>query len=823
MARPIARPLFVSFIAGSLLLSSAVLAQNIIRAPMPSGGPSSNSFQPTQPNLALSPLVHNFGAQALRELSPPVTLTLTNRMDDAVLVERMSLTGAATSFVLDAAECETELQPGQSCDIQVRFSPQTAGLKTAQVNVYDADGNRYQVGLLEGTGAVGSLVVSEAQVDFTDLRKGQAQTKTITITNAGAGPAYIQSFSYSGDPALSFNSGCSDLQPQQSCTIAVTALVTDDTTKRGTLTVLSSNTLTQTLRIQVSAAAASEPPPPAGGPELVLSTHSLNFGNVATNTTEKRQVLVTNPGTGTLNFTAAPTVTGASAFGSGLTNCSATLAAGEGCLVEVSFSPTEVGSFSGSLSISASVPNSPQHVALAGTAFNPVSLAAATLPVGKVGQPYTFDFKTLLNVSNETTPNKSLATWTGSGSLPAGLSFNPTTGVLSGTPTATHPGASYTVTGTYKNNQGQQVYTIAVNGATLEAVQISPGATHTCAVTTAGAAVCWGDSRHGELGIHPLYYHPTPGQVFGLSSGVASISAGRYYTCAVTTAGAALCWGDNSFGQLGDNTLSARSTPTPVFGLSSGVKKIVAGFYHTCALTTSGGVLCWGRNADGQLGNGTISSFSATPVPVVGLSSGVADISLNINHTCAVTTTGAALCWGDNSVGQLGDGTQTDRLTPTPVAGLSSGVVSVKAGQSLTCALTTAGAVLCWGYNYDGVLGDGTQTDRLTPTPVAGLSSGVVSIDAGLSHTCALTTAGAVLCWGYNYAGQLGDGTTTNRSTPTSVVGLPSGVVSISTGFYHTCALTSAGTAWCWGFNDYSQIGDGTRSAYRLSPVLVSN
>jgi alpha-tubulin suppressor-like RCC1 family protein len=804
-------------------LSSVVLAQNIIRAPMPSGGPSYARFQPTEPNLVLLPLAHNFGAQALRELSQPVTLTLTNRMSDPVLVERLSLTGAATSFVLDAAECETELAPGQSCDIQVRFSPQTAGLKTAQVNVYAADGNRYQVGLLEGTGAVGSLVVSEAQVDFTDLRKGQAQTKTITLANVGTGVAYIQSLSYSGDPALSFNSGCSDLQPQQSCTIAVTALVTDDTTKRGTLTVLSSNTLTQALRIQVSATAASEPPPPAGGPELVLSTHSLNFGNVATNTTEKRQVLVTNPGTGTLNFTAAPTVTGASAFGSGLTNCGATLAAGEGCLVEVSFSPTSVGSFSGSLAVSASVPNSPQNVALAGTAFNPVSLAAATLPVGRVGQPYTFDFKTLLNVSNETTPNKSLATWTGSGSLPEGLSFNPTTGVLSGTPTATHPGASYTVTGTYKNNQGQQVYTIVVNGVTLEAVQISAGFEHTCAVTRAGAAYCWGRNTYGQLGDGTIDARLTPTPVVGLSSGVASISAGHSHTCAVTTAGAAYCWGLNGNGQLGDGTTTRRSTPTPVVGLSSGVASISAGFSHTCALTTSGAVLCWGHNSYGELGDGT-TTYRLTPMPVVGLSSGVASISVRVHaqHTCAVTTAGAAYCWGSNYYGQLGDGTKTNRLTPTPVVGLSSGVASISAGGNNTCAVTTAGAAYCWGLNGSGQLGDGTKTNRLTPTPVVGLSSGVASISAVHLHTCAVTTAGAAYCWGHNSYGEVGDGTTTARSTPTPVAGLSSGVASISAGNKHTCALTTAGAVYCWGGNGTGQLGDGT-TTQRYTPVPTVN
>ena len=139
------------------------------------------------------------------------------------------------------------------------------------------------------------------------------------------------------------------------------------------------------------------------------------------------------------------------------------------------------------------------------------------------------------------------------------------------------------------------------------------------------------------------------------------------------------------------------------------------------------------------------------------------------NHSCALTSAGAVWCWGDNGFGQLGDGTTSDRTAPVAVSGLGSGVVAVSAGYGYTCALTSAGAALCWGVNSVGQLGDGTTTNRSTPTTVSGLGSGVAAIDAGDSHTCAVTSAGAVLCWGVNTFGQLGDGTTTDRSTPTAV------------------------------------------------------
>ena len=252
---------------------------------------------------------------------------------------------------------------------------------------------------------------------------------------------------------------------------------------------------------------------------------------------------------------------------------------------------------------------------------------------------------------------------------------------------------------------------------------------------------------------------------------ITAIATGGEHTCALTSGGGVTCWGDNTYGQLGDGTTANSTTPVAVAGLSSGVNAIAAGAYHTCALTSGGGVMCWGWNAYGQLGDGTTAN-STTPVAVAGLSSGVIAIAAGGGHTCALTSSGGATCWGWNASGELGDGTTTDRLTPVAVVGLSSGVTAIATGAYHTCALTRDGGATCWGWNASGELGDGTTANSFTPVAVVGLSSGVSAIAASYAHTCALTSGGGVMCWGWNAYGQLGDGTTNDSSVPVDVVGL---------------------------------------------------
>jgi alpha-tubulin suppressor-like RCC1 family protein len=349
---------------------------------------------------------------------------------------------------------------------------------------------------------------------------------------------------------------------------------------------------------------------------------------------------------------------------------------------------------------------------------------------------------------------------------------------------------------------------------------LAAGGDHTCALTVSGSVECWGGNSSGQLGDGSTTNRLTPVGVSGLTSGVQAISAGYHHTCALTSTGDVKCWGGNSSGQLGDGSTTNRLTPVDVVGLASGVRAIAAGYYHTCALTISGGVKCWGDNTYGQIGDGTTTN-RLVPVDVSGLTSGVQAIAAGGTHTCAVTTSGGVKCWGRNWDGQLGDGTTTSRTTPVDVSGLTTGVVALAAGNFHTCALSTSGGVKCWGRNGSGQVGDGTMYNvRLTPVDVIGLTAGAQTIAAGGYHTCAITAAGGDQCWGRNDSGQIGNGTTTSQAVPVDVVGLASGVVAITAGLNHTCALTSVGSAKCWGKNDNGQLGDGTTTD-RLTPVEV--
>jgi alpha-tubulin suppressor-like RCC1 family protein len=400
-----------------------------------------------------------------------------------------------------------------------------------------------------------------------------------------------------------------------------------------------------------------------------------------------------------------------------------------------------------------------------------------------------------------------------------------------------------------------------VTGLAAGADIVASGYNHACALTSAGGLKCWGDNAVGQLGNGiTTARRYTPVDVTGLTEGVAAAAAGHYHTCAITSAGGLKCWGENwRWGQVGDGTTTNRYAPVDVTGLTEGVAAVAPGNGHTCALIAGGGLKCWGWNLFGQLGDGTETDrytpvdvtglgvgmaavvtgghhscaltsvggvkcwgdTTETPMDVPGLTSGVVALAAGSDHNCALTTAGGLKCWGGNHQGQLGDGTTTDRNAPVDVTGLTAGVAAVATGSNHTCALTTAGGLKCWGRNDFGQLGDGTTTNRSTPVDVTGLTAGVTAVAAGYFHTCAITNAGGLKCWGWNLSGQLGDGTTTSRSTPVDVTGLTAGVVALAGGGEHTCALTTAGGLKCWGSNRFGQLGDGAGWIAGWVPVDV--
>ena len=310
---------------------------------------------------------------------------------------------------------------------------------------------------------------------------------------------------------------------------------------------------------------------------------------------------------------------------------------------------------------------------------------------------------------------------------------------------------------------------VAVPGD-LTFVSLEVGVFHTCGVDPKGVAFCWGLNHRGQLGDGTTGSRDTPERVAGGLT-FQSVSAGGTHSCGLTTDGEAYCWGNNAGGKLGNGTTTNCTTPVAVAGGLT-FASLSAGGVHTCGVTRDEEIYCWGGNRDGELGDGTTKN-GATPVraslQLPGSQSDLAFASVVSAgvHTCGLTTGGVAYCWGGNENGELGDGTRTQRTRPVRVAtDLTFTSVSASAGTNHTCAITSDGAAYCWGQG-PAQLGNipfdearieaffaGSNQVRSTSTPLA-VSGGLTfaSVAPGWFHTCGLTTGGVVYCWGDTVAG----------------------------------------------------------------------
>ena len=358
----------------------------------------------------------------------------------------------------------------------------------------------------------------------------------------------------------------------------------------------------------------------------------------------------------------------------------------------------------------------------------------------------------------------------------------------------------------------------------LSAVDISKGGGHACAITDNGSIICWGWNHRGQLGTGSSgdpdkdsegLPTPTPTASLGEGRTAISISAGRIHTCALLDDGSVSCWGDNYDGQVGDNSTTNRYVPTPISSLGDGrtAVAISSGGWHTCAILDDGSVSCWGQNSNGQLGDGSDDERNV-PTPISSLGDGrtAVAISSGAHHTCAILDDGSVSCWGQNSNGQLGDGSYDERNVPTPISSLGDGrtAVAISAGDSHTCAILDDGSVSCWGSNWDGELGDGSSTQRNIPASTASLGEGrhAIEIEAGYYHSCAILDDGSVTCWG-SASSQFD---TTNLTSPTPAGDIRNGMkaIAISLDFGATCVILEDSTYSCWGDNYHGQLGDGT-------------
>ncbi len=405
------------------------------------------------------------------------------------------------------------------------------------------------------------------------------------------------------------------------------------------------------------------------------------------------------------------------------------------------------------------------------------------------------------------------------------------------------------------------------------AVAVAAGGSHTCALTVNTGVKCWGNGSYGQIGdgtfderrLQPTDVVAGPG--VGRLRGIAAIAAGIAHTCALSIGGGVKCWGGNALSQLGDGTAIDSAVPVDVVGLGHDVVAIAAGALHTCALLSTSGVKCWGRNEYGQVGDGTQGDFDDSttdnirqvPTDVCAtyesaaekcseFLSSVVRLGLGGNHSCAVMSSTGVKCWGLNLTGQLGEGTggftsildsPAIRATPADVCQhydeaaeacveVLAGAMQVDGGAGHTCAVMHSGSITCWGQDFDGELGNDyacVVPPRVfwctTPVEVRGLGADALEIVGGNNHTCGLLAGGRVQCWGNNlYHGQLGDGRRCGLqcATPTdvcsggrpSVCGPPlSGALAISSSVSHSCAVIEDGGAKCWGANLFGQLGSG--------------
>ena len=382
---------------------------------------------------------------------------------------------------------------------------------------------------------------------------------------------------------------------------------------------------------------------------------------------------------------------------------------------------------------------------------------------------------------------------------------------------------------------------------------ISLGERHSSAVTSEGRILTWGGNNYGQLGDGTIIDQVMPTEIttnFGLIPGetVTSVSLGYLHSSAITSTGRIFTWGYNYYGQLGDGTQVRRYNPTDIttnFGLSLGetITNVTLGkLYYSSAMTSTGRVFTWGGNYHGELGDGTrIDRYTPTDITTnFGLTTGetVTSIDLGEEHSSAVTSTGRIFTWGENNGGQLGDGTTIDKYIPMDITNnmeLNTGetVTSVSSGDGYQAAITSKGRLFTWGANWFGQLGDGTIIFRYDPNDITtkfGLITGetVTTVSLGNYHSSAITSKGRVFTWGDNDYGQLGDGTTTDRHSPTEittnfVLNAGEAITDVFIGAYHSCAITSNGRIFTWGYNSYGQLGNGTTTSGSIPADITTN
>jgi len=355
-------------------------------------------------------------------------------------------------------------------------------------------------------------------------------------------------------------------------------------------------------------------------------------------------------------------------------------------------------------------------------------------------------------------------------------------------------------------------------GACLQVVDIGAGVAHTCAVLTNGTVRCWGYNKHDLLftdhlddPAEPGSFVTAPTPVPGLEDAV-EVDGGDAHSCARTSSDGVKCWGWNGTGQLGSGDFTNSDTPVPV-ALNGTITDLAVGLAHNCVALSAGDMACWGLNESGEFGNGEAGSNVLEPNPIeVSMGLPVAHVSTTYGHTCVRLTAAEAACFGRNSDGQLGNGTQD--ASTTPVGVMNEGVQEIAAGDGHTCGRSGAG-LYCWGNNNNGQVGLGaTGPDVLTETPITAVTA-VARIELSDNFSCIVNNSDQLVCWGRNVEGQMGNGQAGANTWQLTPFAVPIGAIAdVALGYRHTCALTAAGEVLCWGLNNHGQLGTGDTTSY---------
>jgi alpha-tubulin suppressor-like RCC1 family protein len=330
----------------------------------------------------------------------------------------------------------------------------------------------------------------------------------------------------------------------------------------------------------------------------------------------------------------------------------------------------------------------------------------------------------------------------------------------------------------------------------------------------------WGNNVIGQLGTNNTSNYSSPVETVSKGTNWARVSGGNQHIAAIKTDGTLWTWGRNDFGQLGDSTTSNRSSPVTTFGGGTTWKQVACGYYHSAAVKTDGTLWCWGRGDQGMLGDNTISSRSS-PITTSGGGTTWKQVATGYFHTLGIKTDGTLWTWGQNQYGQLGDATVTNRYAPIQFSGSTSLWKQVAAGNSLTAALKTDGTLWTCGYNKFGELGDNTSSNRSVPTQVTGSATNWKQVSCGDVGTMAIKTDGTLWSWGHNAYGELGDNTTSSRSSPVQITGGGTNWVSSARGAFHAAAVKTDGTLWCWGRGSEGQLGNNSAAGNKSSPIPI--